>query len=269
MESKDFLDLNPRKEYELDGAFLIWVAKCCISLEYIKFWEKKLSYIWHQRNTPNFGETFANVAQIAHGFPWQSTLALSYVLFSQPLIILTVFLIPKQVFKRNYRSCHGKVPKNCKTFQEIANELKSKYQSVSETNRAQQDIRSTFKRKPKFGWKKHTNGAVSDVKWHPLQRSEGVQATAMLNIFSNSLRVKGNTPPQPSGSKLAQMLNLSKHFPVIINEYCYTSCCQSHFIERNPGSFSLLKQGPLILRPLNVSLVGFSGAVNLRFQFFL
>ena len=93
----------------------------------------------------------------------------------------------------------------------------------------------------------------------------------MLNIFSNSLRVKDNTPPQPSGSKLAQMLNLSKHFPVIliINEYCYTSCCQSHFIERNPGSFSLLKQGPLILRPLNVSLVGFSGAVNLRFQFFL
>ncbi|CAH3152135.1 unnamed protein product [Pocillopora meandrina] len=56
-----------------------------------------------------------------------------------------------KVFKRNYRSCHGKVPKNCKTFQEIANELKSKYQSVSKTNRAQQDIRSTFKRKPKFG----------------------------------------------------------------------------------------------------------------------
>ncbi|XP_058957297.1 protein Wnt-4 [Pocillopora verrucosa] len=56
-----------------------------------------------------------------------------------------------KVFKRNYRSCHGKVPKNCKTFQEIANELKKKYQSVSKTNRAQQDIRSTFKRKPKFG----------------------------------------------------------------------------------------------------------------------
>ena len=55
-----------------------------------------------------------------------------------PLIILTNVFVSKQVFKGNYKNCLSRVPKKCDKWQEVAKELKNKYQSAVKSNNVQQ-----------------------------------------------------------------------------------------------------------------------------------
>lgn len=94
---------------------------------------------WNLRNTPRNWRSFSNVTTlIAHKLrPYITSLTLSYGLFlNYRWLFWPVFFITKQVFKKSYNRNCPRARKNCNTFQDVANELKNKYDSaINKTNK--------------------------------------------------------------------------------------------------------------------------------------